>query len=74
MDPSMRLFQYNDKSLLASIPTMYGFPKVSLHATHLASINEANLKLSYTMYIKLYQTTPSHKGTCISNFNTRLSE
>ena len=53
---------------------MYGFPKVSLHATHLASINEANLKLSYTMYIKLYQTTPSHKGTCISNFNTRLSE
>ena len=29
MDPSMRLFEYNDKSLLASIPTMLAFPKVS---------------------------------------------
>lgn len=33
MDPSMRLFEYSDKSLLASIPTMYGFPKVSLLAS-----------------------------------------
>lgn len=29
MDPSMRLFEYNTKSLLASIPTMLAFPKVS---------------------------------------------
>ncbi|KAJ3554515.1 hypothetical protein NM688_g3070 [Phlebia brevispora] len=28
MDPSMRLFEYNDKSLLASIPTMLAFPKL----------------------------------------------
>ena len=28
MDPSMRLFEYDDKSLLASIPTMLSFPKV----------------------------------------------
>ena len=28
MDPSMKLFEYNDKSLLASIPTMFAFPKV----------------------------------------------
>ncbi|KAA1471046.1 FAD/NAD(P)-binding domain-containing protein [Dentipellis sp. KUC8613] len=27
-DPSMRLFDYNDKSLLASIPKMYAFPKL----------------------------------------------
>lgn len=27
-DPSMRLFEYNSKSLLASIPTMLAFPKV----------------------------------------------
>lgn len=30
MDPSMRLFEYNDKILLASIPTMLAFPKVFL--------------------------------------------
>lgn len=30
MDPSMKLFEYNDKSLLASIPTMLAFPKVSI--------------------------------------------
>ena len=29
MDPSMRLFEYDDKSLLASIPTMLAFPKVN---------------------------------------------
>jgi hypothetical protein len=29
MDPSMRLFEYNDQSLLASIPTMLAFPKVN---------------------------------------------
>lgn len=28
MDPSMRLFQFDEKSLLASIPTMLGFPKL----------------------------------------------
>ncbi|GJE95068.1 FAD/NAD(P)-binding domain-containing protein [Phanerochaete sordida] len=28
MDPSMKLFEYNDKSLLASIPTMLAFPKL----------------------------------------------
>lgn len=28
MDPSMRLFEYDKKSLLASIPAMYAFPKV----------------------------------------------
>ena len=28
MDPSMRLFEYDEKSLLASIPTMLSFPKV----------------------------------------------
>jgi hypothetical protein len=33
MDPSMKLFEYNDKSLLASIPTMYGFPKVRSTST-----------------------------------------
>ena len=33
MDPSMKLFEYNDKSLLASIPTMYAFPKVRRTAT-----------------------------------------
>ncbi|KZT71023.1 FAD/NAD(P)-binding domain-containing protein [Daedalea quercina L-15889] len=27
-DPSMRLFEYSDKSLLASIPTMLAFPKL----------------------------------------------
>lgn len=26
-DPSMRLFEFNKNSLLASIPTMYAFPK-----------------------------------------------
>lgn len=30
MDPSMRLFEFDEKSLLASIPTMYAFPKVCL--------------------------------------------
>ncbi|KAH9942253.1 FAD/NAD-P-binding domain-containing protein [Epithele typhae] len=28
MDPSMKLFEYNEKSLLASIPTMLSFPKL----------------------------------------------
>lgn len=28
MDPSMRLFEFSDKSLLASIPTMLAFPKL----------------------------------------------
>ena len=28
MDPSMKLFEYDEKSLLASIPTMLAFPKV----------------------------------------------
>ncbi|KAI0074371.1 FAD/NAD(P)-binding domain-containing protein [Panus rudis PR-1116 ss-1] len=28
MDPSMRLFEYDEKSLLASIPTMLAFPKL----------------------------------------------
>ncbi|KAG8961509.1 hypothetical protein FRC03_005307 [Tulasnella sp. 419] len=28
MDPSMKLFEYDPKSLLASIPTMHGFPKL----------------------------------------------
>lgn len=28
MDPSMKLFEFDKDSLLASIPTMYGFPKV----------------------------------------------
>lgn len=28
MDPSMKLFEYDPKSLLASIPTMLAFPKV----------------------------------------------
>ena len=32
MDPSMRLFEYDEKSLLASIPTMLAFPKVSFAA------------------------------------------
>ncbi|VDC07912.1 unnamed protein product [Peniophora sp. CBMAI 1063] len=27
-DPSMKLFEFSDKSLLASIPTMYAFPKL----------------------------------------------
>lgn len=31
MDPSMRLFEYSDKSLLASIPTMLAFPKVRVY-------------------------------------------
>lgn len=30
MDPSMRLFEYDEKSLLASIPTMLAFPKVEI--------------------------------------------
>ena len=30
MDPSMRLFEYDKKSLLASIPTMLAFPKVNI--------------------------------------------
>jgi len=29
LDPSMKLFEFDEKSLLASIPTMYGFPNVS---------------------------------------------
>jgi hypothetical protein len=29
MDPSMKLFEFSNKSLLASIPTMLAFPKVS---------------------------------------------
>lgn len=37
MDPSMRLFEYNKKSLLASIPTMYAFPKVSRGLTAFAT-------------------------------------
>ena len=28
LDPSMKLFEFDEKSLLASIPTMYGFPNV----------------------------------------------
>ena len=30
LDPSMKLFEFDEKSLLASIPTMYGFPNVSV--------------------------------------------
>jgi hypothetical protein len=29
LDPSMKLFEFDEKSLLASIPEMYGFPNVS---------------------------------------------
>lgn len=28
LDPSMKLFEFDEKSLLASIPEMYGFPNV----------------------------------------------
>lgn len=34
MDPSMRLFEFDENSLLASIPTMYAFPKVCLCFYH----------------------------------------
>ncbi|KAK1926729.1 FAD/NAD(P)-binding domain-containing protein [Papiliotrema laurentii] len=34
LDPSMKLFEFDEKSLLASIPTMYGFP--NLHDTYTA--------------------------------------
>ncbi|RDB29149.1 hypothetical protein Hypma_014944 [Hypsizygus marmoreus] len=30
MDPNMRLFEYSPESFLASIPTMYAFPRLSL--------------------------------------------
>ena len=30
MDPSMRLFEFDEQSLLASIPTTLAFPKVDL--------------------------------------------
>ena len=30
MDPSMKLFEFSEKSLLASIPTMLAFPKAFL--------------------------------------------
>ncbi|KZT08371.1 FAD/NAD-P-binding domain-containing protein [Laetiporus sulphureus 93-53] len=38
MDPSMRLFEYSEKSLLASIPTMLAFPK--LHDVYKAWTHE----------------------------------
>lgn len=37
MDPSMKLFEYNDKSLLASIPTMLAFQKVMFIASDSSS-------------------------------------
>ena len=36
MDPSMKLFEYNDKSLLASIPTMLAFPNVMYSLFYIA--------------------------------------
>ena len=37
LDPSMKLFEFDEKSLLASIPTMYGFPNVSSPLSPLSS-------------------------------------
>ena len=36
MDPSMKLFEFSEKSLLASIPTMLAFPKVLFLSSHMA--------------------------------------
>ncbi|TCD68068.1 hypothetical protein EIP91_011613 [Steccherinum ochraceum] len=53
MDPSMRLFEYNKKSLLASIPTMYAFPK--LHDVYqawradMSARGNVNFKLGHTV-------------------------
>lgn len=45
MDPSMKLFEFDSKSLLASIPTMYGFPKVRnpLAPANIPYVNELEL-------------------------------
>ncbi|THH29953.1 hypothetical protein EUX98_g4241 [Antrodiella citrinella] len=53
MDSSMRLFEYNKKSLLASIPSMYAFPK--LHDVYqawrsdISSRGNVNFKLGHTV-------------------------
>ena len=47
----MRLFEYSEKSLLASIPTMLAFPKVErMHA--LTSRCMSELPFSYTTCMK----------------------
>ena len=48
MDPSMRLFEYDKKSLLASIPAMYAFPKVCFVLPR--GLANFILAYSYTMY------------------------
>ncbi|TFY77840.1 hypothetical protein EWM64_g6170 [Hericium alpestre] len=54
-DPSMRLFEYNDTSLLASIPTMYAFPKLHdvytawRHRTESANPRNVTFLLNHTV-------------------------
>ncbi|KAH8108063.1 FAD/NAD-P-binding domain-containing protein [Cristinia sonorae] len=53
MDSSMRLFEYSKKSLLASIPTMYAFPKLhdvyQAWMTNILTSGSVNFKLQHTV-------------------------
>ena len=40
LDPSMKLFEFDENSLLASIPEMYGFPNVGRHGVVVCSTDE----------------------------------
>ncbi|KAI0790632.1 FAD/NAD-P-binding domain-containing protein [Abortiporus biennis] len=63
MDPSMKLFEYDSKSLLASIPTMLAFPK--LHDVYeswkieTASRGNVNFKLNHNVLRVVSRSTSS---------------
>ncbi|KZS98303.1 FAD/NAD-P-binding domain-containing protein, partial [Sistotremastrum niveocremeum HHB9708] len=71
MDPSMRLFEFNDKSLLASIPTMLGFPKLhDVYQTWKTRITEAGnvtFKLGHEVH-GVVQRKAANKGGVIVEY------
>ena len=58
LDPSMKLFEFDEKSLLASIPTMYGFPNVSYPQW-----------MKITDMLQLHDAYASWKKKCSENGN-----
>ncbi|KAF8321731.1 FAD/NAD-P-binding domain-containing protein [Clavulina sp. PMI_390] len=73
MDPSMKLFEFNSKSLLASIPTMYGFPK--LHDVYAAWAEENQKTHSVTYKLGCEVTSivsRSKKGGVVLEYKASL--
>ncbi|GBE81398.1 hypothetical protein SCP_0311270 [Sparassis crispa] len=74
-DPSMRLFEYNERSLLASIPTMLAFPK--LHDVYQAWNDEITSRGNVTLKLNhevLRVVSRSAKGDAPVQIEYKVSD